>query len=93
MRTALGRASVPATLVLLAALGMGHNPLARADSAVTPGRTSAHGASASGDSAPVKSSSFSPHHAQHAHVYGAPIQPPILKRRTHHHKLPPAPLT
>ena len=34
-----------------------------------------------GEHKPVKASSFAPHATGHNHVYGAPIQQPILKHR------------
>jgi len=93
MTSACRRGPVPAALALLITLAFGHSPTASADPAVIAGRASAHGvpgASRSAEAPPAKASSFAPRHAHNSHAYGAPIQPPILKRRTQHHKPHPA---
>ena len=86
MTIARRRSGVPAALAVLVALAIAHHPTASADSAVSAGPAATHGApsaSRSSKAAPPKSSSSAAHHAHNHHVYGAPIQPPILKRRTH----------
>ena len=86
MTIARRRSSVPVALALLVALAIAHHPTARADSAASSGAVATHGvsgASRSSKAAPPRSSAFAPRHAHNHHVYGAPIQPPILKRRTH----------
>ena len=43
--------------------------------------TAADAATPTDSKQPVKASSFAPHDNGHSHVYGAPIQKPILKHR------------
>ena len=43
--------------------------------------TAADAATPADSKRPVKASSFAPHDTSHNHVYGAPIQKPILKSR------------